>query len=124
MAKRPGPMTSLAARVRNAPAQTKTVDAAIARMEQIQKERSTRFTRRTRRAPWHSEELPDGVACFNRLYLLVTRTVTEHLRNQPASGPPAFKAPAFVNRLIPIFAHFYFQAYEGAQASDGWLPRS
>jgi hypothetical protein len=114
-------MTTLAARVRHAP--ERTIDAAIARMEKIQQERVARRARRRGRAPWQSERLPDGVACFNCLYLIVTKTVTAHLRKPPAGGPPPFKAPEFVERLIPVFAQFYFQAY-AAHAANSWVPRS
>ena len=62
--------------------------------------------------------LPDGVACFNGMYLQVTEAVRDEL--------PAFESPAFVERLDVLFAEFYFQAYEAAAAqawvSKAWAP--
>ena len=62
--------------------------------------------------------LPDGVACFNGMYLQVTEAVRDEL--------PAFESPAFVERLDVLFAEFYFQAYQAAAAqawvSKAWAP--
>ena len=62
--------------------------------------------------------LPDGVACFNGMYLQVTKAVRDEL--------PAFEAPAFVERLDVLFAEFYFQAFDAAAAqawvSKAWAP--
>ena len=62
--------------------------------------------------------LPDGVACFNGMYLQVTEAVRDEL--------PAFERPEFVERLDVLFAEFYFQAFEAAAArewvSKAWAP--
>ena len=62
--------------------------------------------------------LPDGVACFNGMYLQVTEAVRDEL--------PAFESPEFVERLDVLFAEFYFQAFEAAAArewvSKAWAP--
>ena len=61
---------------------------------------------------------PDGVACFNYLYLRVTEKVL-HSR-------AGFESPAFMERLAVVFAEFYLQAYEAANAgkwiSKAWEP--
>jgi hypothetical protein len=62
--------------------------------------------------------LPDGVACFNGMYLQVTKAVRDDL--------PAFESPEFVERLDVLFAEFYFQAFDAAAAhawvSKAWAP--
>lgn len=62
--------------------------------------------------------LPDGVACFNGMYLQVTEAVRDEL--------PGFESPAFVERLDVLFAEFYFQAFDAAAAeewvSKAWAP--
>jgi len=62
--------------------------------------------------------LPDGVACFNGMYLRVTEAVRNAL--------PTFERPEFVERLDVLFAEFYFQAFEAAAAqawvSQAWAP--
>jgi len=62
--------------------------------------------------------LPDGVACFNGMYLQVTEAVRDEL--------PAFESPEFVERLDVLFAEFYFQAFDAAAArawvSKAWAP--
>jgi hypothetical protein len=62
--------------------------------------------------------LPDGVTCFNGMYLQVTDAV----RGELAS----FRNPVFVERLDVLFAEFYFQAYAAAAArawvSKAWAP--
>ena len=58
---------------------------------------------------------PNGVACFNGLYLRVTEEVRDSL--------PGFEAPAFVERLDVVFADFFFQAYEAA-GENAWIPKS
>jgi hypothetical protein len=64
--------------------------------------------------------LPDGVACFNGLYLKVTESVLAELPRLPA------EVREFVLRLDVVFAEFYFQAFEaaaaGAWVSKAWAP--
>jgi hypothetical protein len=61
---------------------------------------------------------PDGVACFNYLYLRVTQRVLAEL--------PRFERPAFVERLAVVFAEFYLAAYRAQEAgvpvSKAWEP--
>jgi Family of unknown function (DUF5995) len=61
---------------------------------------------------------PDGVACFNFLYLTVTEQV--------GAAIGRFESPEFVERLAVVFAEFYFSAYEaaksGAWVSNAWQP--
>ncbi len=63
----------------------------------------------------------DGVACFTRLYLAVTRGVEQRLAGV------AFADPAFLARLDVAFADLFFaafQAYAGdpARAPRAWVP--
>lgn len=62
----------------------------------------------------------DGVAYFNRLYLQVTKAVLE------ASTDATFQDPAFLDRLDPVFAGFYFEAEatidSGATPPAAWRP--
>ena len=61
---------------------------------------------------------PNGVACFNGLYLRVTEAVRDSRSD--------FEAPAFIERLDVVFADFFFQAYDAATAnawvSKAWAP--
>jgi hypothetical protein len=70
---------------------------------------------RRRRRP-----LPNGVACFNGLYLQVTEAVAEELPRLPAG------VREFVVRLDVVFAQFYFEAFEAAArqrwVSKAWAP--
>ncbi|MDA0164042.1 DUF5995 family protein [Solirubrobacter ginsenosidimutans] len=67
--------------------------------------------RRVRRAP-------DGVACFNFMYLRVTQAVNSRLAT--------FEDPAFVERLGVVFAEFYLREYAANEAkawvSKAWEP--
>ena len=96
------------------------VDDVVGRLVQIERARDGFYdpdgggpAARAARAP-----RPDGVACFNGLYLCVTRAVREAL--------PRFAARAFVERLDVVFAEFYFEAYRaataGAWSSRAWAP--
>ena len=62
--------------------------------------------------------LPDGVACFNGMYLQVTEAVRDQL--------DGFESREFVERLDVLFAEFYFQAFDAAAAgewvSKAWAP--
>jgi hypothetical protein len=64
------------------------------------------------------EPLPNGVACFNGMYLQVTEAVGREM--------PAFENERFLERLDVLFAEFYFQAFEAARAhawvSKSWAP--
>jgi Family of unknown function (DUF5995) len=70
-----------------------------------------RVRRRFRRAP-------DGVACFNYMYLSVTEAVRDQLGR--------FEDPAFVERLAVVFAEFYLREYDaveqGLWVSKAWEP--
>jgi hypothetical protein len=59
--------------------------------------------------------LPDGVACFNGMYLQVTEAVRDELA--------AFESPEFVERLDVLFAEFYFQAVAAA-AANAWVSKA
>jgi hypothetical protein len=47
---------------------------------------------------------PDGVACFNRMYLEVTQQIADRVRQD------LFEDAAFVSRLDVVFANLYFEA--------------
>ncbi|WP_162871712.1 DUF5995 family protein [Kitasatospora cineracea] len=76
----------------------------IARMEEIDAELDPR----------------DGLACFNRVYLKVTRLVKEHI----AEG--TFKDPEFLGRMDVLFAGLYLRNVEAAKAGrpvdPSWQP--
>ncbi len=59
--------------------------------------------------------LPDGVACFNGMYLRVTEAVRDEL--------PNFENREFVERLDVLFAEFYLQAFEAAVA-EAWISKA
>jgi len=79
-----------------------TVAEAIARMEAI------------------GAGLParDGLACFNRMYLVVTQTVRAEI------GQGFYADPAFMTTLDVTFANLYFAAAQAAPAevSLAWRP--
>jgi hypothetical protein len=62
----------------------------------------------------------DGLACFNRMYLEVTKTVGVDL------GQGFFTDPAFMTKLDVTFANLYFAAAQAAGAPAGvptaWRP--
>jgi hypothetical protein len=61
----------------------------------------------------------DGVAYFNRLYLMVTRAVDS------ASADASFENPAFLERLDVVFAGLYFAAEATVAAGScpvSWRP--
>jgi Family of unknown function (DUF5995) len=115
----PDSMPTFVARVSRTPAD-RTVDEVVDRLTEIEEQRDGFFSpagggpaaRRERRP------LPDGVACFNGMYLEVTRAVRDAL--------PSFESRAFVERLDVLFAEFYFQAFDAAAAhawvSKAWAP--
>jgi hypothetical protein len=109
-------MKTLAERVSGVPAD-RTVDEVVDRLTSIEETLDGFFSplgdgpaSRRRRPP-----LPDGVACFNGMYLRVTQAVRDAL--------PTFEDPGFVERLDVLFAEFYFQAYEAAAAS-AWVSKA
>ena len=115
----PESMPALAERVSLVPA-NRSVGEVVDRLTTIEHELDGFFSpaagspaARRERPP-----LPDGVACFNGMYLQVTEAVRDAL--------PGFESPAFVERLDVLFAEFYFQAFDaaGAQAwvSKAWAP--
>ena len=112
-------MKALAERVSLVPA-NRTVDEVVDRLTTIERDLDGFFSpdgagpeARRDRPP-----LPDGVACFNGMYLRVTEAVRDEL--------PNFENPEFVERLDVLFAEFYLQAYEAAVAeawiSEAWAP--
>jgi hypothetical protein len=82
-----------------APAPVTSVDAAIARMEAIGAACPT----------------GDGLGCFNRMYLEVTRAVAAEI------GQGFFADPGFMTTLDVTFANLYFAA-AGAAASPATVP--
>jgi hypothetical protein len=70
-----------------------SVEAAIARMESIEA----------------SVGPEDGLGCFNRMYLDVTREVQSRL------GAGFFADPAFMTQLDVTFANLYFDAVDAAR---------
>jgi len=67
-----------------------------------------------------AEALPetDGVACFNRMYLAVTREVGAHL------GTGFFADPVFMDRLDVVFANLYLAALDGWATDTSAVCRS
>jgi hypothetical protein len=112
-------MQQLADRVSLVP-QNRTVDEVVERLTAIERELDGFYSpdgggpRARRDRP----PLPDGVACFNGMYLRVTERVRDEL--------PNFANREFIERLDVLFAEFYFQAYdaavEGEWISEAWAP--
>jgi hypothetical protein len=115
----PKSMPALTERVSRVPAD-RTVDEVVARLSAIEQNLDGFFApgagdpvaRRDR------EPLPDGVACFNGMYLQVTEAVRADL--------DGFESREFVERLDVLFAEFYFEAFDAAAArawvSKAWAP--
>ncbi len=110
----PDSMTGVAQRVRALDPQRRLGDVA-ARLLEIERERDGyrnpdrgALRRRVRRHP-------DGVACFNYLYLSVTEAVRAAL--------PRFEEPVVVERLAVVFAEFYLSAYAAAGARE-WVSKA
>ena len=59
----------------------------------------------------------DGVACFNDLYLAVTRAVARE------ADEDSYEDPAFISRLDVVFADLYFAAIDDA-AADREIPKA
>jgi hypothetical protein len=84
-----------------------SVDEVVARLEAIEDELRGRYSPRT------PDLAPaDGVACFNGLYLQVTRAVRDRLQEDGF-----FRRPAFIARLDVVFADFYFDAFDTAASA-------
>ncbi len=66
-----------------------------------------------------SEALPvtDGLACFNRMYLIVTEKVRAEV-----SGPAFFADPAFTSRLDVVFVNLYLGAIAAWQSEPPHAP--
>ncbi|MEU6575269.1 DUF5995 family protein [Streptomyces sp. NPDC046805] len=81
-----------------------TIDQVIDRMQRIDDQLAPR----------------DGVACFNRMYLKVTRLVKQHV------GAGTFQDDAFLERLDVIFANLYLSqvdaAADGRRVDPSWQP--
>jgi hypothetical protein len=60
----------------------------------------------------------DGVACFVRMYLTVTREVAHRI------GAGFFADPDFMTRLDVVFANLFFAAVDGWAANPRAMPRS
>ena len=58
----------------------------------------------------------DGLACFNRMYLEVTRAVDQDVRQG------TFGDSAFVSRLDVVFANLYFAAVDALSGPPSGLP--
>jgi hypothetical protein len=112
-------MRALAERVGDLPTDT-TVEHVVERLTAIERDLDGFFSPDGSGPAARRDHppLPDGVACFNGMYLRVTEAVRDAL--------PGFENPAFVERLDVLFAEFYFQAYEAATAgawiSKAWAP--
>ena len=114
----PDSMPALAERVGLLPA-NRTVDEVVDRLTAIERDLDGFFAPDAggplaRREP----PLPDGIACFNGMYLQVTTAVRAEL--------DGFESREFVERLDVLFAEFYFQAFDAAAAgewvSKAWAP--
>jgi hypothetical protein len=107
-----GSMENVAERVRNL-AKNRTMAEVVERMLDIEGEKQGFFDPGGR-----PSDRPDGVACFNALYLQTTRAVRDAIRS--------FEAQPFIERLVPVFAEFYFEAYDLGKAhacvSKAWAP--
>jgi hypothetical protein len=95
----------------------RTVDQVVGRMREIEADLDGFYAD----APGNPDArgsrrpLPDGVACFNGLYLKVTEGVLAQLGE--------YERPDVVKRLDVLFAEFYFQAYAAASARE-WVSKA
>ena len=115
----PDSMKTLSERVSLVPAD-RTVDEVVDRLTAIEEQLGGFYSplgggpaARRQQLP-----LPDGVACFNGMYLEVTKAVRDAL--------PTFEDQAFIQRLDILFAEFYLQAYDASEVpawiSKAWEP--
>jgi Family of unknown function (DUF5995) len=110
----PDSMKAVADRVRELDRERTVADVAERLIAIEREKRGYRDPTRRRRRPGLRKR-PDGVACFNYLYL----RVTENVRDARAS----FEDPEFVDRLAVVFAEFYLVAYESAKAGQ-WVSKA
>jgi hypothetical protein len=93
----------------------RTVDDVVARLLAIERERDGYANPERRRRRYRH---PDGVACFNYMYLRVTQEVQQRAAE--------FASPALVERLAVVFAEFYLVEHDaaavGAWVSPAWRP--
>jgi hypothetical protein len=101
-------MQGLSERVARVPAD-RTVAEVVDRLTDIETQLDGFF------APGGPGVPPDGVACFNGMYLKVTEAVRDAL--------PTFENQAFIERLDILFAQFYFDAYDAA-AAQAWVSKA
>jgi hypothetical protein len=90
----------------------------VTRLLEIEREKDGYRNPARRRASWRLWRIanpPDGVACFNFMYLRVTEEVLKRLRT--------FQAPPATERLAVVFAEFYFTAY-GAARDLAWISKA
>jgi len=94
------------------------MDAVVARLLEIEREKDgyrnpdrRPGVRRLRQVATR----PDGVACFNYLYLRVTEEIRANAHQ--------FQSPAGVQRLAVVFAEFYLTAY-GAASAGAWVSKA
>jgi hypothetical protein len=62
--------------------------------------------------------LTDGLACFNRMYIIVTQTVLDAVSTATSFGDPAFMA-----RLDVVFANLYLGAIDAFRTAPATAPR-
>jgi hypothetical protein len=111
-------MSAIAARVAGLD-RAAEIASVIARLEAIESARDGFYNppatadpvARAKRDP-----RPDGVVCFNGMYLCVTRAVAGALQAD-------FEHPEFIHRLDVIFAEFYFEAV-AAETERQWCSRA
>jgi len=112
----PGSMLEVAESVRGLE-RGRSVDDVVVRLTDIERQKDG-YRSPARRARGRRGKAPDGVACFNFLYL----SVTERVR----AAVPQLEHPAFVERLTVVFAEFYLMSYDAARAqnwvSKAWAP--
>jgi hypothetical protein len=104
----PGSMKEIADAVRELD-RARTVADVIADLERIQIETSGSVN------PGRRQLARDGVACFNFMYLAVTKRV---------AATSDFADNAFVKRLAVVFAEYYFVAYRASSSPDAYLSKA
>src|SRR5215213_3116356 len=116
----PTSMIDLAADVQQV-SPNRTMEQVGARLLEIEREKHgyrDPDTRPRLRTVQRIARPPDGVACFNFMYLRVTEEV--HRRAAEFKDPPSLR------RLAIVFADFYLRAYDAATAhqwiSKAWAP--
>jgi hypothetical protein len=109
-------ITELAVAVRELD-RNKPIEAVVERLLEIEREKDG-YRNPDRRGRRRLARRPDGVACFNYMYLCVTEKVRDEL--------PRFESPRAVERLAVVFAELYLRNYDAAKAgawvSKAWEP--